>query len=142
MGRAIIVCTHGHTSEAMIKSAEMIMGEQENIGFINFVSGENTADLIAHYQQEMKQLDCTSGLLVMVDLFGGSPFNAISQLALTDENIEVIAGVNIPMLLETLALKQSLSLTELTESAKVIGTSGITILEKDLAEEDEMEDEL
>src|SRR5690625_7310127 len=103
MGRAIIVCTHGHTSEAMIKSAEMIMGEQENIGFINFVSGEKTADLIAHYQQEMKQLDCTSGSLVMNDLIGGSPFNAISQLAATDENIEFIAGVNIPTTLETAA---------------------------------------
>lgn len=143
MSSAIIICTHGHTSEEMIKTAEMIMGEQENISFVNFVPGENTDDLVRKFEGELTQLDCSKGVLVMVDLFGGSPFNAISQLALADENIEVITGVNIPMIIETLVLRASQDLKQLVQSAKDIGVSGITVLEKNIDENiDEMEDEL
>lgn len=143
MSSAIIVCTHGHASEEMIKTAEMIMGEQENVSFVNFVPGENTDDLVGKFERELTQLDCSKGVLVMVDLFGGSPFNAISQLALTDENIEVITGVNIPMIIETLVLRSSQDLKQLVQSAKDIGVSGITVLEKNIdANNDDMEDEL
>lgn len=143
MSSAILVCTHGHASEELLKTAEMIMGKQENVGFVNFVPGENTDDLVGKFQVELDQLDRTKGVLVMVDLFGGSPFNAISQLALVDENIEVIAGVNVPMLLETLILRSSQDLKQLVQSAKDIGISGITILEKNIDENnDDSEDEL
>lgn len=143
MSSAIIVCTHGHASEEIIKSTEMIMGKQENISHINFVPGENTDDLVAKFKDELSALDCSKGVLVMVDLFGGSPFNAISQLALTNENIEVVTGVNIPMLLETLVLRSSQDLSQLVQSAKEIGVNGITILEKNFDDNsDDMEDEL
>jgi mannose/fructose/sorbose-specific phosphotransferase system IIA component len=143
MSSAIIVCTHGHASEEIIKTAEMIMGEQENVGFVNFVPGENTDDLVGKFQKSLDELDRSKGVLVMVDLFGGSPFNAISQLALADENIEVITGVNIPMVLETLALRASQDIKSLAETAKNAGINGVTVLEKNIEESnDDVEDEL
>ena len=143
MSSAILVCTHGHTSEQMIKTAEMIVGLQENIGFVNFVPGENTEDLTKKYVKALRELDSSQGVLVMVDIFGGSPFNAIAPLAYGDANIEVITGVNIPMLLEAFILRESLDLKELLESARTSGVNGITILEKNLdVVEVEKEDEL
>ena len=143
MSSAILVCTHGHTSEQMIKTAEMIVGSQENIGFVNFVPGENTEDLTKKYVKAISELDSSEGVLVMVDLFGGSPFNAIATLAYGDKNIEVITGINIPMLLDAFILRESLDLKGLLESARTSGINGITTLERNFTVvEVEMEDEL
>lgn len=142
MSSAILVCTHGHTSGYMIKTAEMIVGKQENIGFVNFVPGEGTEDLGQKYRNAIKKLECSHGVLVMVDMFGGSPFNAIATLAYLDENMEVITGVNVPMLVEIFILRESLDLKGLLERAKTAGINGITTLEKNLINEVEMEDEL
>ena len=143
MSSAIVVCTHGHASEEIIKTAEMIMGEQDNVGFVNFVPGENTDDLVGKFKESLDQLDISKGALVMVDLFGGSPFNAISQLALADDNIEVITGVNIPMVLETLVLRASQDIKSLAETAKNAGINGVTVLNKTIEDSnDDMEDEL
>lgn len=67
----------------------------------------------------------------MVDLFGGSPFNAASMIALEKEDMEVITGVNMPMLLEVFASRDiSSSLSELLEIAKNGGKNAIKQLEK------------
>lgn len=142
MSSAILVCTHGHTSGHMIKTAEMIVGSQENIGFVTFVPGEGTEDLKKKYQNELNKLECSQGVLIMVDMFGGSPFNAIATLAYREENLEVITGVNIPMLLEVFMLRESLDLKGLLERAKTAGVNGITILEKNIVNGVELEDEL
>ena len=142
MSSAILVCTHGYTSEHMIKTAEMIVGKQGNIGFVTFIPGEGTEDLEKNYRNELNKLERSQGVLVMVDMFGGSPFNAIATLAYLDENMEVITGVNVPMLVETFILRESLDLQGLLERAKTAGIDGITTLEKNLINEVEMEDEL
>ena len=140
---AILVSTHGSTAEEIIKTAEMIIGKQENISFVNFFPGESTDDLMNKFQKELSLLDCSKGALVMVDLFGGSPFNVISKLAFINKNIEVITGVNIPMMLETLILRTSQDLEQLVIKAETTGINGITILDKNILENnDEMEDEL
>ncbi|WP_162985861.1 mannose/fructose/sorbose PTS transporter subunit IIA [Virgibacillus sp. Bac330] len=143
MNSAIIVCTHGNAAMEMLKTAEMIMGKQENILPTNFVPGENTADLIKKYHLLCEQLDCTNGVLIMVDLLGGSPFNAASQIALQNRHIEVITGVNIPMLLETLITRNSKTLQQLLEISIAAGKNGISKLNKNNIEKDDLEgDEL
>lgn len=144
MSSAILVCTHGYTSKHLIQTAEMIVGPQENIGFINFIYGESTVDLKRKYRQEIQELDCSEGLLIMVDLFGGTPFNAIAILAYDKTNMEVITGVNIPMLVETFLARELLDLKALLKNAKMVGRNGITTLEKNIIQEaeSEMGDEL
>lgn len=143
MNSAIIVCTHGNTAMEMLKTVEMIMGKQENILPTYFVPGENTADLIRKYHMLIEQLDCTNGVLIMVDLLGGSPFNAASQIALQNDKIEVITGVNIPMLLETLVSRNSKTLQQLLETSITAGKNGISQLNKNSIEKDDLEgDEL
>ena len=102
MAIAIMIGTHGWAAEQLLKTAEMLLGEQDNVGWIDFVPGENAETLMEKYQARLAALDCQEGVLFLVDTWGGSPFNAASRLVVDRENYEVVAGVNIPMLVETL----------------------------------------
>jgi PTS system mannose-specific IIB component len=66
-----------------------------------FRSGENAETLIEKYNAQLAKLDTSKGVLFLVDTWGGSPFNAASRIVVDKEHYEVIAGVNIPMLVET-----------------------------------------
>lgn len=101
MSIAIMLCTHGATAGPLLNTAEMILGEQSNVGWIDFVPGENAEILMEKYQAKLTELNTSEGVLFLVDTWGGSPFNAASRLVNDKKNHEVIAGVNIPMLAET-----------------------------------------
>ncbi|SAB71965.1 PTS system%2C mannose-specific IIA component / PTS system%2C mannose-specific IIB component [Enterobacter hormaechei] len=98
---AIVIGTHGWAAEQLLKTAEMLLGEQENVGWIDFVPGENAETLIEKYTAQLEKLDTSKGVLFLVDTWGGSPFNAASRIVVDKEHYEVVAGVNIPMLVET-----------------------------------------
>lgn len=138
----IIISTHGIFSEELIKSAEMIFGVQENIGCVTFMPGESTEDLIRKYGEIINKLDCTDGILFMVDLFGGSPFNAASILALKNEKMEIVTGVNLPMLLEVFGSKDFSNLSELVTISQSAGKDAIKQLVKQVdtnLEEDDLQ---
>lgn len=122
---AIIVGTHGDFSREIVKSSEMIFGKQENIQYVTFNPGDSADDLINKYESIMEELDYKDGLLFMVDLFGGSPYNAASRVAVKEEHIDIVTGVNLPMLLEVFAVRDSMSIKELVKVAETAGNMGI-----------------
>ncbi|ORM86862.1 PTS mannose transporter subunit IIAB [Pantoea deleyi] len=99
---AIVIGTHGWAAEQLLKTAEMLLGEQENVAWIDFVPGENADTLIEKYASRLAELDTGQGVMFLVDTWGGSPFNAASRIVVDRPRYEVVAGVNIPMLVETL----------------------------------------
>jgi len=126
---AIVIGTHGFAAEQLLKTAEMLLGEQENVGWIDFVPGENADTLIVKYNAELEKLDTSKGVLFLVDTWGGSPFNAASRIVVDKEHYEVIAGVNIPMLVETLmARDDNPSFDELVAVAVETGREGVKAL--------------
>ena len=126
---AIVIGTHGWAAEQLLKTAEMLLGEQENVGWIDFVPGENAETLIEKYHAQLEKLDTQQGVLFLVDTWGGSPFNAASRIVVDKEQYEVIAGVNIPMLVETLmARDDNPSLAELVAVAVETGREGVRAL--------------
>ncbi len=138
---ALIIGTHGKFSEELVKSAEMIFGSQENVGVVTFKPGEGTENLVEKYNNLINELNCEDGVLFMVDLFGGSPFNAASILALKNDNMEIVAGVNLPMLLEVFSSRDFLSLSELVTIAQNTGKDAIRSLIKQVnanIEEDDL----
>ncbi len=113
----------------LLKTAEMLLGEQENVGWIDFVPGENAETLIEKYNAQLAKLDTTKGVLFLVDTWGGSPFNAASRIVVDKENYEVIAGVNVPMLVETfMARDDDPSFDELVALAVETGSEGVKAL--------------
>jgi len=137
---AIIVGTHGMFSEELLKSSEMIFGSQENVGSVTFKPGEGLDRLVEKYNNRISELDSTDGVLFMVDLFGGSPFNAASLLAMKNDNMEIVTGVNLPMLLEVFGSRDFSSLSELLVIAQNAGKDAIKVLIKKF--ENDIEDEL
>jgi len=137
---SVIIGTHGMFSEEILKSAEMIFGTQENVGTVTFKPGEGVDNLVEKYNKLINELDCTDGVLFMVDLFGGSPFNAASIIAMKHDNIEIVAGVNLPMILETLGSRDFSSLSELLAIAENSGKEAIRVLTKNI--QTDIEDEM
>ena len=137
---SVIIGTHGTFSEEILKSAEMIFGAQENVGSVSFKPGEGIENLVEKYNELISKLDSTDGVLFMVDLFGGSPFNAASLIAMKHDNMEIVAGVNLPMILETLGSREFSSLQELLVIAENSGKEAIRVLSKNI--KTDMDDEI
>jgi len=126
---AIVIGTHGWAAEQLLKTAEMLLGEQENVGWIDFVPGENAETLIEKYTAQLEKLDTSKGVLFLVDTWGGSPFNAASRIVVDKEHYEVVAGVNIPMLVETfMARDDNPGFDELVALAVETGREGVKAL--------------
>lgn len=129
MSIAIIIGTHGAAAEQLLKTAEMLLGEQSNVAYIDFVPGENAETLIEKYNERLTHLDTSKGVIFLVDTWGGSPFNAASRIVTDKENYEVITGVNVPMLVETfMARDDDPSFDELVALALETGREGVRAL--------------
>lgn len=126
---ALVIGTHGWAAEPLLKTAEMLLGEQHNVACIDFAPGENAETLMEKYRARLAQLDTAQGVLFLVDTWGGSPFNAASRLVTDRPDQEVIAGVNIPMLVETLmARDDNPELAALVQVATYAGRQGVKAL--------------
>lgn len=126
---ALVIGTHGWAAEPLLKTAEMLLGEQHNVACIDFAPGENAETLMEKYRARLAELDTAQGVLFLVDTWGGSPFNAASRLVTDRPDQEVIAGVNIPMLVETLmARDDNPELAALVQVATDAGRQGVKAL--------------
>nr|WP_205945384.1 PTS mannose transporter subunit IIAB [Erwinia sp. JH02] len=130
-----MIGTHGWAAEQLLKTAEMLLGEQENVGWIDFVPGENAETLMEKYQARLAEMDSTQGVLFLVDTWGGSPFNAASRLVVDKPGYDVVAGVNIPMLVEVLMARDDNStFDELVALAVETGREGVKALKAKIPE--------
>lgn len=117
---AIIVGTHGHFAEELVKTSEMICGKAENLKTITLVPGEGAEDLDQKYLDAIAQMDSADGVIILNDLFGGSPYNAACRVAVHESNYGIVTGVNLPMLIEMISLQmadEKLSIQEVMQRA-------------------------
>ncbi|MDX4944973.1 PTS mannose transporter subunit IIAB [Providencia manganoxydans] len=129
MSIAIMIGTHGVAAEQLLRTTEMLIGEQENVSFIDFVPGENAETLFDKYTAKLADLSTTDGVLFLVDTWGGSPFNAASRIVNDQDNYEIVTGVNVPMLVETFMCRDdNPSMAELVSVALETGRGGIRAL--------------
>lgn len=119
----VLICTHGNSAQELLKSAEMICGKQKNCQTVGFEMGESIEKL-------QKKLDKKLGLLsipviCLTDLKGGTPFNTLVKLNEKYTEMDIITGVNIPMLLELFINREQLPFSELIAIVLEAGQSGI-----------------
>ena len=98
----LIVACHGRFAEEIVNSAAMVFGEAEGVHAVTFMPGEGPEDLIRKYEAIMAEAGISDDVLFLVDLFGGSPYNAAIRVAAPTARADVLSGVNLPMLLELL----------------------------------------
>ena len=122
----IIVAAHGESAPALLKTAGMILGNFENVHPVTFLPGQGPEDLVEEYTRIVEASEAEETLL-LVDLFGGSPYNAGAQFAATREGVDVVSGVNVPMLIEVIsgADRKNATLKSLVAKAHKAGTKGI-----------------
>lgn len=130
MSIAIIIATHGVAAEQLLRTTEMLIGEQSDVAFIDFVPGENAETIMGKYQQKLAtDLAHCDQVLFLVDTWGGSPFNAANRVIGEQTNMDIVTGVNVPMLVETfMARDDGPSLEELVEVALETGRGGVRAL--------------
>ncbi|MDF2502616.1 MULTISPECIES: mannose/fructose/sorbose PTS transporter subunit IIA [Clostridium] len=133
---AIIIGTHGKFSQEILRSSEMIFGKQENVSAVTFEPGEGPDDLVKKYKKELEKLDSKDGVLFLVDLFGGSPFNAASRIVAENNNMDIVTGINLPMLLEVYGARSFSNIEELVGIAKQAAGEGVKSLKETLLQAD------
>lgn len=120
----VIITGHGEFAEGIRSVIKLVVGKEKGIGYVNFNENKSTEDLKKDIEEAMKKLDCQD-YLIFTDLAGGSPFKKSVEISLEKNNCEVIAGTNIPMLMEILFKVDILELEELKNKALEIGKKQI-----------------
>lgn len=113
----IILASHGEFAEGILQSGAMIFGEQENVKAVTLMPSEGPDDVKAKMQEAIASFDNQDEVLFLVDLWGGTPFNRANSL-LEDHKDKwaIVAGMNLPMVIEAYASRFSM------ESAQEIAT--------------------
>jgi PTS system mannose-specific IIA component len=123
----IVIVSHGNLATEVLKTAELIVGKIENAEAIDIDPKTSMEQIHNDIERAIKFVDKGDGVLVMTDMFGGTPSN-LSLSFLGRYNVEVITGVNIPMLLRIPAAREKeRNLEELAIFIKEYGQKNITI---------------
>ena len=122
----VVVATHGGLADELLRTAEGIVGKLERCEAVSVGAGTSMDDARARLADAVARVDEGDGVLVLTDMFGGTPAN----LALTflDENLEVVTGVNLPMILKLATARAGdLGLRAAAELVTGYGQKNITL---------------
>jgi PTS system mannose-specific IIA component len=124
----IVIVTHGQLGDALIEAAEFIIGNRpEAIESISINLSENAEKLRAKIAQGIKKVEGQEGILILTDMFGGTPSN-LSYSFLEEGHIEVLSGVNLPTLIQAASLRdKNMKLGELAANLEVFGKKSISL---------------
>lgn len=110
----IILASHGPFAQGALECAQMLMGKQDNIEVISVLVDSNIDVLRSQMQQSYHKLNDGNGVIILVDLMGGTPCNLAGELVIQHSDVLLFCGFNIPVLLEVLNNREG-NLTEVKE---------------------------
>jgi PTS system mannose-specific IIA component len=119
----ILVVSHGNLASELIKSAEMIAGDAQNVFAVSLFPGESPETFEAKVNDVMNKID-REDTLILIDIFSGTPYNITARQVLK-ENVECVTGVNLPMLIEAMLSRDGFTVKELAESITQSGMDTI-----------------
>lgn len=123
----VLIVTHSNLGEALIEAAEFILGEKpDRIEPISIDINENAEKLRAKIKNGIKRVSSEEGVLILTDMFGGTPSN-LSYAFLEEGKIEVLTGVNLPILIKAASLRSKTHLLELAENLEAFGKKSISM---------------
>lgn len=100
----LVIVTHGKLAEEFLNVAEQISGKQEGIETVCIAEKDNIEEKRQELLKKIKKTDHGKGVIILTDLFGGTPSNIAISAAQSD-NIEALTGINLPLLIELLTLR-------------------------------------
>jgi len=121
----IVATSHCRLAEEMLAAAEMIVGPLLNCKAICFKPAQTVDELIKLMGDAIKEVDQGKGVLVLTDLFGGTPANI--SLSFQGPRVEVVCGMNLPMLIKLAGCRNGHSLSETAAIVKEYGQRHISL---------------
>lgn len=123
----IVIVTHCHLGEALIEAAEFIIGDKlEKTIPVSIDINENAEELRKKIAAGIKKATEQDGVLILTDMFGGTPSN-LSYSFLEEGQVEVISGVNLPILIKALNIRNDTDLTNLASRLEKFGKKSISL---------------
>lgn len=120
----VIVASHGTLGEVLVETTGKILGHQTDLQPFSFLDGEEPKDSYQRLQSLIKKCDKGSGVLILVDLFGGTP-GSLALSMLDDRQIEVVTGVNLPMTMTAATLDPKFDLHAASAAVVSAGSNSI-----------------
>ena len=122
----MILVTHGRLAEEFVHAMEHVVGEQPYVATVCIGPQDDMEQRRKDIARAIKQVDSGSGAVILTDLFGGTPSNLAISL-LKSGKTEVIAGINLPMLIRLAGARKDMDLAAATAAARDAGRNYITI---------------
>ena len=116
----IVLVTHGKLGEALVETCASITGRRDNMVFVSVKAPNGVEDIREKIKQAIENVRGAKGVILLVDMFGGTPSN-IGLSFLAEGEVEVVTGVNLPMLLKVSAFDSN---TSLGEAARILRDYG------------------
>lgn len=121
----IVLVTHGNYGQSLLDAASTILGQQPGCAAVGVDISLEVEEILAGIRTATQKSDLGGGVLILTDMFGGTPTN-LSLSLLGAGRLEVMTGVNLPMLLKVMG-SRSLPLGRLAQEAKTAGCQGIVV---------------
>lgn len=130
----MILVTHGHLAEEFVNAMEHVVGQQEAIATICIGPNDDMEQRRADIADAIREVDDGQGAIILTDLFGGTPSNLAISL-LDTGHVEVIAGINLPMLIRLAGARKSMNVVEAVNAAQTAGRNYITVASEFLGQD-------
>ena len=122
----VVVVTHGQLANELVNAAEMIVGDLPQFAAVSIGWHDEVNDAREEIGQAIERVRGDAGVLLLIDMFGGTPSN-LGMTFLEKDRIEVITGVNLPMLLKLASLQTSQDLLAVARAMRDHGRSAIWV---------------
>lgn len=126
----ILLVTHGSFAPSLIRTSEMLVGKSKKLEAITLESNDDVRMFQKRIKEKLQELDEGEGVLVFVDLLGGSPYNAVASSL--NEKVECLTGLNLSMLLTALEARDYCNLEELKEECRKAALESVVSVKEHL----------
>ena len=116
----LVLVTHGRLAEEFIAVMEHVVGAQKQIAAVCIAPNDDMETKRKEVLQKIKDVDSGKGVLLLTDMFGGTPSNLAISVT-QDKKIEALAGINLPMLIKLASVRQTETLQQLALSGQEAG---------------------
>ena len=125
----IVIAAHGTLASSFVDTVEIFAGKSEKLISVDLSPDAGPETFIKHLKEKTNEIDEGDGVLILADLYGGTPSNSSLRLIAENDNWLIVTGVNLTMLLEVVLNRNNCkSVQELAESAVNSSREGIQML--------------
>jgi PTS system mannose-specific IIA component len=125
----LLIVTHCDLGKEFVSAAEFIVGKLDAVETVSINQASDSERILKKIEAKISTLDQGEGVLILTDMFGGTPSN-LSLSFLEKDSIEVLTGVNLPMIIAIAQNRNRLKLDELAEKAQEAGKMSISLAGK------------